>query len=180
MTVLESDRMIFRPHQLSDMDAYCEMEADAEVRRFVGGAPRTREAAERKFQDVHLRRADAQLGLSATFFKPEMRYIGYCGLYRSIVDGGEIAEEAVLGFTLARAYWGRGLATEAALTFVRFGFGDLALRSIVSVVEVGNTASVRVLEKLGFALTETETGVRSFHKLELKKPDFLASADGGK
>ena len=39
MTVLESGRMIFRPNQLEDLDAYCEMEADAKVRRFVGGSP---------------------------------------------------------------------------------------------------------------------------------------------
>jgi RimJ/RimL family protein N-acetyltransferase len=172
MTVLESDRMIFRPHRLADLDAYCEMEADPEVRRFVGGKPRTREAAERKFRDVHLKAAGAWLGLMATIFKLEDRYIGYSGLYPHFDAAGEgIEGEAALGFTLARAYWGRGLATEAALVFVRFGFEQLALNRIVTSVEVGNAASMRVLEKLGFVVAETETGVRSFYKLELRRLD---------
>jgi ribosomal-protein-alanine N-acetyltransferase len=172
MTVLESDRMIFRPHELADLDAYCEMEADPAVRRFVGGKPRTREAAERKFRNVHLNAADTRLGLMATIFKPEDRYIGYCGLYPHFDRAGEgIEGEAALGFTLARAYWGRGLATEAALVFVRFGFEQLALNRVVTSVEVGNAASMRVLEKLGFVIAETEIGVRSFYKLELRRLD---------
>jgi ribosomal-protein-alanine N-acetyltransferase len=178
MTVIESGRMIFRPHQLSDLDPYCEMEADPEVRRFVGGSPRSREAAERMFREMHLRGAHPRLRLSATIFKPEMRYIGYCGLYPVFVDGVAIEGEAVLAFYLARAYWGRGLATEAGVTFVRLGFGELALNRIVTGVEVGNTPSVRVLEKLGFVMTGTETRVRSFHRFELRRPDAEGLAGG--
>jgi [ribosomal protein S5]-alanine N-acetyltransferase len=33
MTVLESERLLFRDHEPSDLDAYCEMDADPEVRR---------------------------------------------------------------------------------------------------------------------------------------------------
>ena len=49
MVVLESERLLFRPHEAADLEAFCAMEADAEVRRYVGGAPRTREAAEERF-----------------------------------------------------------------------------------------------------------------------------------
>ena len=172
MTVLESKRMSFRRHEPDDFEAYCAIEADIEVRRFVGGKPRTREDAERKFRDVHLTAGGARLGLMATIFKPEDRYIGYCGLYPHFdAVGGEIEGEATLGFTLARAYWGHGLASEAGATFVRFGFDQLILNRIVSTVEVGNAASMRVLEKLGFGVVGTEVGVRSFYKLELRRPD---------
>src|ERR1700730_10249345 len=81
MWLLESERMIFRPHEMADFDDFCAMEADAEVRRYVGGAPRTREGAERKFRDVQLRPIDAGLGLMAMIFKADDKYIGYCGLY---------------------------------------------------------------------------------------------------
>jgi RimJ/RimL family protein N-acetyltransferase len=54
---------------------------------------------------------------------------------------------------------------------VRFGFEQLALNRIVTSVEMGNAASMRVLEKLGFVIAETETGVRSFYKLELRRLD---------
>ena len=137
------------------------------MRRYVGGAPRSREGAEKKFRNAHQRDASSRLGLHATIFKPDDRYIGYCGIYPHFGPSGPIDGEAALGFTFAREYWGRGLATEAGQAFVVFGFGELHLARIVATVQVGNAASVRVLEKLGFRLFETETGERSFHKFEL-------------
>ena len=78
-----------------------------------------------------------------------------------------MAGEAVLGFYLAREFWGRGLATEAGRAFVDFGFEELKLRRIVTSVQVENAASIRVLEKLGFVVTRHETGPRSFYHFEL-------------
>jgi len=78
-----------------------------------------------------------------------------------------VAREAVLGFYIAREFWGRGLATEAGRAFVDFGFDELKLTRIVTSVQVENAASIRVLEKLGFVVTGHETGPRSFYQLEL-------------
>jgi len=168
LVVLESERMSFRPHEVADFEAFAAMEADAEVRRYVGGAPRTREGAERKFRDVYLKPVEGGMGLLATILKADGRYIGYCGLYPSLDDaGGTRKGEAMLGFTLARPHWGRGLATEAGDALVRFGFERLGLRRIVSVVQVGNVASLRVLEKLGFSAVRREEGKRSFDHFEL-------------
>jgi RimJ/RimL family protein N-acetyltransferase len=97
----------------------------------------------------------------ATTFKPDGRYIGYCGVYG----------EGTLGYYLAREYWGRGLATEAARAFVDFGFRELGLTRIVSSVEVGNDASKHILEKLGFRLVRHEPGERrSFEHFRLDRP----------
>lgn len=171
MKVLESERLLLRPHQLSDLDAFCAIEADPDVRRYIGGAPRTREAAERKFRDVHLKKAHQTLSLRAVIYKPESRYIGYSGLYPNFrPDGSAISGEASWGFTFAREYWGRGLATETGRTFVHFGFEQLHLTRIVATAEIDNTASLRVLEKLGFMRIGSDYGARSFHKFELLNP----------
>jgi RimJ/RimL family protein N-acetyltransferase len=53
------------------------------------------------------------------------------------------------GFWLAHAYWGNGLATEAAQAVMDYGFGTLGLQRIVAVVHPENRASLRVLQKLG-------------------------------
>jgi ribosomal-protein-alanine N-acetyltransferase len=171
MIVLESERLLFRDHEPADLDAFCDMEADPEVRRYVGGAPRTREVAERKFQ-AGLHRAESnRLMMWAAVYKPEARYIGRCGVYPHFMPSGPVPGEGALGFYLARAYWGRGLATEAGRAFVNFGFHDLGLSRIVTAVEIGNDASIRVLEKLGFALVRTENGEsRSFYHFELNRP----------
>ena len=168
MIILESERLLFRDHEAADLDAYCAMEADPEVRRYVGGAPRAREEAERRFRKGLQRTAADRLAMWATVYKPEGRYIGRCGVYPHFGPSGPVPREGALAFYLARAYWGRGLATEAGRAFVDFGFRELGLSRIVTAVQVGNDASVRVLEKLGFHLARTEEGeFRSFYHFEL-------------
>jgi RimJ/RimL family protein N-acetyltransferase len=54
-----------------------------------------------------------------------------------------------VGWRLAPAWWGRGLATEAARASVRYGFETLGLQTIVSIIDPGNAASLRVAAKLG-------------------------------
>jgi ribosomal-protein-alanine N-acetyltransferase len=183
MFLFESERLLFREHQPGDMEAYCALEADPEVRRYVGGAPRPHELAARKFRTTFLKNAARKLALRATIFKPEGRYIGYSGLYPNFRPGGSVPGEAVLGFCLAREYWGRGLASEAGRAFVNFGFDQLRLKRIVAVAEVGNAASIRVLEKLGFVCTKTELGPRSFYRFELQpspvSPGALRDLVGG-
>jgi len=74
----------------------------------------------------------------------------------------KVVGEAVLGFYLAHEFWGQGFASEAGRALVEFGFGELKLKRIVTAVQVGNAASVRILEKLGFLVTSHEVGPRSF------------------
>jgi [ribosomal protein S5]-alanine N-acetyltransferase len=170
MFLLESERLLFRSHEAADLEAFCAMETDAEVRRYVGGAPRTREAAEERFWGRAMHPPDGRLAMWATVLKEDGRYVGRCGLYPHMVDGAKVADEAVLGFYLAREFWGRGLATEAGRAFVHFGFDELKVARIVAAVAVGNAASVRVLEKLGFVLERQEEGPRSFDHFELARP----------
>jgi [ribosomal protein S5]-alanine N-acetyltransferase len=170
MIVLETERLLFRDHQLADLDPFCAMEADPEVRRFVGGRPRTRDEAEAKFRSIYLPPVSNRMGMWATVFKPEGRYVGYCGVYPHFGAGGAIAGEGTLGYYLAQPYWGRGLATEAARAFVDFGFGELGLSRIVSTVQDGNAASRRILENLGFVVVRREHGERRvFDHFELRR-----------
>jgi RimJ/RimL family protein N-acetyltransferase len=70
--------------------------------------------------------------------------IGDAGLART-VDG-----EVEMGYTLAKAWWGRGLGTEAATLCVAAARGPLGLTRLRALVEAPNVASQHVLEKLGF------------------------------
>lgn len=160
--MLETARLLFRPHEPRDLDPFCAMEMDARMRRFTGGAPRTRAEAERRFAAM-CARFDPRLPFCAAIYKPEQRYVGRCGLHPA--EGGG----AALGFHFAPAWWGRGLATEAARAFVDYAFGELRLPRISAAVEAGNTPSVRVLEKCGFGLARRESGGRrSFEHYELR------------
>jgi ribosomal-protein-alanine N-acetyltransferase len=168
--ILSSERLLFRQHIMTDMDAYCAMDMDAEVRRYIGGYPRTREEAERRFMNA-IKPVTDRLSMWATILKEDGSYIGRCGIFPHFKpDGGVFDGEAALGLYIASEYWSRGFATEAGRAFIRFGFDELKFKRIVTAIEVGNDASVRVIKKLGFELESTETGPRSFYHFALKNP----------
>lgn len=169
MTVLETDRLIFRDHDPGDLEPFCEMESDPVYRGAQTVHPRAE--LERSFREAWL--PPKPMGLLATVFKPEARYIGRCGLYPCRNDDGEgIPGEATLAYYLARPYWGRGLATEAGQAFVRHGFQTLGLTRIVAGMNALNLASIRVVEKLGFTRVRSgEGGGSRWHEYELRKPD---------
>ncbi len=73
--------------------------------------------------------------------------IGTVGLLRFDWEHGH----AEVGYEIARRWWGRGLTPEAVAAVLRYGFSVLGLHRIEAGVLPGNHASVRVLQKLGFA-----------------------------
>lgn len=168
--ILSSERLLFRQHIPEDIEAYCAMEMDADVRRYVGGQPRSREDAERRFMGT-LEPIKDRLSMWATVLKENGQYVGRCGIYPHFNnDDSVIPGEGTLAFYIARPYWNQGLATEAGMAFIQFGFEELGLKRIVAHVQAGNEASVHVLKKLGFNLESTETGHRTFYHFQLKNP----------
>jgi ribosomal-protein-alanine N-acetyltransferase len=147
MVRMETARLLFRDHEPGDLEAYCEMESDAQYRSPQVVHPRAE--LERSFREGWL--VPKPMGLRATVFKPEGRYIGRCGLYPLCTESGQIVpNEALIAFYLARPYWGRGLATEAGEAFIAHGFYQLGLDRIEAGINANNKASLRVIEKLGF------------------------------
>ena len=60
--------------------------------------------------------------------------------------------ETEIGWTLARAHWGHGYATEGATAARDWVLPELGLRRLISLIQRGNDASVRVARKLGETL----------------------------
>ncbi|WIX92764.1 GNAT family N-acetyltransferase [Amycolatopsis sp. DG1A-15b] len=92
----------------------------------------------------------SSVGLLAVERKAARDVIGYCGL----IDSGRGAEgEPELAFELLRRAWGQGYATEASLAVLEWARSS-GYERLWATVRDWNTASRRVLAKLGF----TETG----------------------
>jgi RimJ/RimL family protein N-acetyltransferase len=72
--------------------------------------------------------------------------IGTCCLF----NADPVSRHAEIGFGLHRPFWGRGYMTEAAQAAVDCGFDALNLHRIEAEIDPRNTASARVLERLGF------------------------------
>ena len=85
-----------------------------------------------------------EYGIWATEIDTSSEMVGYCGLrYLDELDEVEIL------YGLARPYWGRGIATQAAKASISYGFNVSALDKLIAMVLPENVASKRVIEKAG-------------------------------
>ncbi len=149
MVITETDRLVLRPFELSDLDALTPILADPEVMRFSVSGPWSRERTLRFLQGCVADYAEERwgFGLWAVVHKRDAQLIGYCGLSRfADVDG---VAEVEIGFRLAPEYWGRGLATEAVRAVRDYAFEHLGMRRLISMIEPENSRSIRVAEKAG-------------------------------
>lgn len=151
---IETDRLVLRPFLPGDQEAMHAIYADPEVMRHVGhGAHRTpaeTAAALRVYGDVLARRGFSFL---AVVERDAGAPIGDGGLHPLAGTGPDVE----LGYTLARAAWGKGYATELGRALVEHAFTALGVPRVVAQVEPANAASRHVLEKLGMTARETRT-----------------------
>ena len=79
--------------------------------------------------------------------RSDSQFVGRGGLQKYQIDG---KEEIGLAYAVLSEYWGLGFATEMAEASLRVGFQQLGFPEIASWTLPTNTASQRVMEKLGF------------------------------
>jgi RimJ/RimL family protein N-acetyltransferase len=143
--VIETERLILRPLAVADLDEYLALHDDPEVTRFIHGVERPE--AEQRLRDNELEWDERGYGRFAVLVRPSGRFLGRSGLkYWPQFDETEV------GWTLRRAAWGRGLATEAARACVDWGFEAFGLPYLTAMVHPQNAASIRVAEHLGMSL----------------------------
>jgi ribosomal-protein-alanine N-acetyltransferase len=143
--LLETERLRLRPVVADDLDHFAALYADPDVMRFIGArGPLSRSLSRERLDfmlDHWLRHG---FGMWALFRKDDGAFVGRCGM--RYLDNTTQVE---LGYTLARAHWGQGLATEASLAVVRYAFEVMRVSRLVAVADPANTASVNVMRKLG-------------------------------
>jgi RimJ/RimL family protein N-acetyltransferase len=88
-------------------------------------------------------------GLYAVVHKQNQELIGYCGFF---IQSIEQQKEVEIGYRLAQKYWGQGLATEAAKAVVEYGHQRFNFQRFVCLIEIENSRSIRVANKLGMTL----------------------------
>jgi ribosomal-protein-alanine N-acetyltransferase len=149
MIILETQRLLLRHLVMSDLDTLFQFYSDPDVIKHVPDAPRTHEETKEElewFLNGHPK--FPELGLWATIYKETGQFIGRCGLLPWTIDG---QDEVEVAFALSKAYWGQGLATEAAQGIVRYAFDHLHLTRLICLIEPDNAASIRVATRIGMA-----------------------------
>jgi len=123
---------------------------------------------------------DFRAGRSVTFAVTTLQTGDLCGAVGLAIAPAH--ERAELGYWIGVPYWGRGFATEAASAVLAFGFETLRLNRIYASHFAGNTASQRVLEKLGMRHEgPSRQHVRKWNRyFDLENYGLLASEFRGK
>ena len=142
---VETARLYLRRFDSGDLDAFAVLNGDADVVRYIGdGKPQTRSQTQMRLNAVLDHWEQHGFGLCAVIAKAGGAFIGFCGL--QYLDG---TSEIEVGYRLAKRFWGKGLATEAASASLKYGFDELGLDRIVAVVHPENVASQMVIQKIG-------------------------------
>ncbi|MGH8823764.1 MAG: GNAT family N-acetyltransferase [Jiangellaceae bacterium] len=142
---LETGRLVLRMWRLDDRPAFALVNADPTVTEYVARRPLNREESDAFVGRIEASWLDRGYGLYAVESRASGDLLGFCGLshHRALPD------EVEVGWRLARAAWGRGLATEAAVVCRDLAFDALGLERLISITIEENVRSWRVMEKLG-------------------------------
>jgi RimJ/RimL family protein N-acetyltransferase len=154
---LETERLLLRPPEERDVDAYLEIYGDADVMRFLGGATASRDDVVAIVERMRRHWERHGLGLFSVLRKEDDRLLGRVGFLlwdpvrwvnamRAELDGDL---ELEIGWTLGSEHWSRGYATEAAVACRDLALRELGRTRIVSLIDRDNAASIRVAEKIG-------------------------------
>lgn len=162
--ILQTHRLILRQFTEDDALLILSLNSDPIVLKYLHEPALETEAdAKRILTDIILPQYKNNLGRWAMHIKDNNEFIGWCGLkHRPFMD------EIDLGYRLAQIAWGKGYATEAARHSLDYAFNELQLKLITGRAHIENTASIKVLEKIGMQFIREEVvdnyPVRTYNK----------------
>jgi len=144
--LLETERLLLRPFRPEDVEVAFSWLGDVEVMRYMPAGP-----------DTSLGQTISRL----VAYREHQLVYGYSKWLVSERESGEAvgdagllwlpgAEDIDLGFRFVKRCWGRGYATEVARAWIDYAFSTLSLHRLTAFAHPENSASLRVLERVGF------------------------------
>jgi len=146
--MIETVRLLLRVFVPEDVEALAPICADPNVMRFYP-EPWQRDDVDRLVRSNIARQERRGHSLWAVIHRDTGRFVGLCGLHDKSIDG---VEEIEVGYILGSEWWGQGLGIEAARASRDFGFANLAVDRLISLINPLNTPSIRVAVKNGMTL----------------------------
>ncbi len=144
--VLETRRLVLRKMQKRDSHDMYEYASLRDVTEYLLWEPHESEYYTYRYLSyIQSRYRAGDFHDWAVTVRESGKMIGTCGFTRFNYE----ANSAEVGYVLNPAYWGYGIAPEAVLNVMRFGFMNLRLNRIEARYMVGNDRSRRVMEKVG-------------------------------
>lgn len=141
----ETKRLVLDKWRGSDWTDLRPIATDVQVMRYItGGVPWTDDQIQAFVERQVTELSKRNFCRWKLLRKPSRETIGFCG-----VGFWRDAPDPEIGWWLARRWWGQGLATEAARAALQHAFQHAGLERIISIARPENTASTRIMEKIG-------------------------------
>ncbi|WP_190820404.1 GNAT family N-acetyltransferase [Saccharopolyspora pogona] len=145
---ISTDRLVLRPFTTADVADVWAYQRQPEVARYLRWDPRdlqqTQDAVEGMAAETELRAEGDCLSLAVV-----LPALGVIVGQVELVWLSEEHRQGEIGYIFNPDHQGKGLATEAARTVLRLGFEELDLHRIVGRCNALNTASAKLMERLG-------------------------------
>jgi ribosomal-protein-alanine N-acetyltransferase len=138
---IRTERLVLREWREEDLDPFAALNADPIVMEHF---PAVLDRAQSDALVARIREHFAEHGYGLWAVEVDGAFAGFTGLAWSEVTG---SSELEVGWRLARPYWGRGLATEAAKAALSYGLQQVP--RVVSFTALTNERSWRVMERIG-------------------------------
>lgn len=162
-----SPRLTFGTWRPDNTALATQLWGDARVTSFITAQPFTATQVEERVRREMTGQAMFGVQYGPMFLRANAALVGCCGFRPRPSESGVLE----LGFLLRQEYWGQGLATEAARAAVQHAFDVLGIKAIFAGHHPENSASQRVLQKLGFQRTHAE----HYPPTGLQHPCYLLS-----
>jgi RimJ/RimL family protein N-acetyltransferase len=147
---LRTERLVMRPVGDPDLDHLVTLQEDPTVLRWFG--PATREELAEWIATARKSWVERGHGRAVIFSREDGAFLGRGGLRH-----WPQFDEVEVGWTLAAAARGRGIATEAGRGWLEWGFRELDLPYITAMIDPGNAASLAVAERIGMKPLRSDT-----------------------
>ena len=153
MEKFRTGRLVARSWQIEDLPLAMELWGDPAVTALIDSRGKLTEAQvhEKLYAEIERERSSG-VQYWALFDHRNGDFVGCGGLQPWVYTPSEADFE--VGLHLVKRCWGKGLATEAALGILDYGWGELQLSKVYAGHHPDNRASQRILEKLGFTLAQ--------------------------
>jgi len=146
--------LLLRRWEPRDLEPFAAINADPEVMEHIW-PPLSRAETATMIEAFEERFERDGFGFWALETRDAGELIGFTGL-RRVPEEMPFAPAVEVGWRLARAHWGAGMASEAARASIDWGFAELGLHEIVAYTVAANVRSWKLMERLG--MTRDEAG----------------------
>ena len=150
---IETERLVLRDFEESDLDAMFQLDSNPEVHRYLGNNPiKIKADVLKRIQHVIEQYERFGIGRFTCIEKSSGDIIGWSGLkfntgkkeelngFRDFID---------IGYRFIPKYWRKGYGYESAIACLDFGFNTMKYDTIYGAADISNIGSNKILKKIG-------------------------------